>query len=93
MLKSIKRTPHFKKDYKILVKKHYNQYIFRAALEALMTEDKALLQTKYRDHALKGSWSGFRELHIQADWLLIYRIDREVLQLVLTRTGSHDDLF
>ncbi|MBL3911260.1 type II toxin-antitoxin system mRNA interferase toxin, RelE/StbE family [Bifidobacterium longum] len=36
---------------------------------------------------------GGRELHIEGDWLLIYRIDHGELCLVLTRTGSHDALF
>ena len=43
--------------------------------------------------AVKGEWAGFRELHIEGDWLLIYRIDHGELCLVLTRTGSHDALF
>ena len=45
-----------------------------------------------RDHALTGNWNGYRELHIEADWLLIYRIEEDELELVLTRTGSHDDI-
>ncbi len=93
MLKSILRTPRFKRDYKAVMKKRYDESKFVEVLGALMSEDTELLATRYRDHALKGEWTGFRELHIEGDWLLIYRIDRDVLQLVLTRTGSHDDLF
>lgn len=55
-------------------------------------ENHDLLRSRFRDHALKGEWEGFRELHVEGDWLLIYRIDRDILQLVLTRTGSHDTL-
>lgn len=51
------------------------------------------LADKYRDHVLGGNWVGFRECHILPDWLLIYRIDNEVLVLTLTRTGTHSDLF
>lgn len=93
MLRSILRTPRFKRDYKAIMRKRYDESKFIAALEMLMAEDGETLRRKYRDHALKGEWEGFREIHIEADWLLIYRIDRDVLQLVLTRTGSHDDLF
>ena len=93
MLKSILRTSRFKRDYKAVMKKHYDRQAFLAAVSALMAEDTELLASKYRDHALRGDWAGFRELHIEADWLLIYRVDREILQLVLTRTGSHDQLF
>ncbi len=51
------------------------------------------LKTFYKDHSLKGNWQGYRELHIEDDWLLIYKIEKESITLVLTRTGKHDDLF
>lgn len=51
------------------------------------------LPEKNRDHALTGDWIGHRECHIQPDWLLIYRIEDNVLVLTLARTGSHSDLF
>ena len=51
------------------------------------------LPEKYKDHALTGNWSEHRECHIQPDWLLIYRIQDDVLVLTLSRTGSHSDLF
>ena len=51
------------------------------------------LPEKYQDHALTADWIGHRECHIQPDWLLIYRIENNVLVLTLTRTGSHSDLF
>ena len=93
MIKTIRRTPSFKRDYKRMLKKHCNPIMLKRALEALVNEDKKLLASKFKDHALTGKWQGFRELHIQQDWLLIYRINKDELQLVLTRTGSHDDLF
>ncbi|WP_278515161.1 type II toxin-antitoxin system YafQ family toxin [Succinivibrio dextrinosolvens] len=46
-----------------------------------------------KDHALNGNWKGFRECHIQPDWLLIYQISDDLLVLSLTRTGTHSDLF
>lgn len=93
MIKRIVRTPHFKRDYKALLKKHFNMKLFEAALIALVAQDEGLLRTRFKDHALKGEWAGYRELHISGDWLLVYRIEEDQLQLVLTRTGSHDDLF
>jgi mRNA interferase YafQ len=51
------------------------------------------LAPKHKDHALKGEWRGYRECHIRPDWLLIYRIDHQVLTLVLVSTGTHADLF
>ncbi|MFW0180689.1 type II toxin-antitoxin system YafQ family toxin [Rothia sp. P5766] len=93
MLCSITRTPQFKRDAKALFKKHDKAEKLAEAVQELMAENKELLTTKYRDHALKGNWKGYRELHIEGDWLLVCRVDREELVLVLTRTGSHDDLF
>ncbi len=51
------------------------------------------LPEKNRDHTLSGNWAGHRECHILPDWLLVYRIDDDVLVLTLSRTGSHSDLF
>lgn len=93
MLKSVFRTTQFKKDFKVLLKKHYIPDKLKQAIDALMAQNKQLLSTKYRDHPLTGNWKGYREIHIEGDWLVIYRVEKQELQLVLTRTGSHDDLF
>ena len=50
-----------------------------------------LLSDRYRDHPLRGTWKGYREAHIEPNWLLVYRIEGDELHLV--RTGSHADLF
>jgi len=49
------------------------------------------LNARHRDHALTGDWKGFRDCHVQADWVLIYSLDDEAVYL--TRTGTHSDLF
>lgn len=51
------------------------------------------LPEKNRDHPLNGNWDGFRECHILPNWLLIYRIENDLLVLTLARTGTHSDLF
>jgi len=51
------------------------------------------LLPKHNDHALKGNLVGYRECHIRPDWLLIYKKDKQILTLVLVRTGTHSDLF
>lgn len=51
------------------------------------------LPEKRKDHTLTGNWVGHRECHIQPDWLLVYRIEDNVLVLTLSRTGTHSDLF
>ena len=50
-------------------------------------------QKKHKDHPLNGNWVGHRECHILPNWLLIYRIDGDVLVLTLAHTGSHSVLF
>lgn len=51
------------------------------------------LEEKHRDHVLKGKYSGFRECHIQSDWLLVYLVEDDILTLTLVDTGTHSDLF
>jgi mRNA interferase YafQ len=58
----------------------------------LLSEEQPLLP-KHKDHALKGNFSGYRECHIRPDWLLVYKKDKQMLTLVLVRTGTHSDLF
>jgi mRNA interferase YafQ len=49
------------------------------------------LPANFKDHPLTGEWSGYRDCHIEPDWLLLYKIDGN--DLILARTGSHADLF
>lgn len=51
------------------------------------------LPQKYKDHVLTGNYRGFRECHISPDWLLIYAVDKDKLVLIVSRTGTHSDLF
>ena len=39
------------------------------------------LPERYRDHALQGDWKGYRDLHIEPDWLLVYRVTADEVQL------------
>lgn len=51
------------------------------------------LDKEYHDHALTGNFAGFRECHIQPDWLLVYLKEDDILTLTLVKTGSHSDVF
>lgn len=81
----------FKKDLKLAKKRGLDINKLRYVVNTLAEEEK--LDDKHRDHALTGEYQGFRECHIEPDWLLIYRIETEVLELFLFRTGTHSDLF
>lgn len=87
----VKPTTQFKKDYKLAVKRGLKIDLLKGIIAALAMGEK--LPEKNKDHALTGNWVGHRECHILPDWLLIYRIEEEVLVLTLARTGSHSDLF
>ena len=84
-------TTQFKKDYKLALKRHLDIDLLDDIIRAL-SQGKTLPE-KNKDHALSGNWTGYRECHIQPDWLLIYRIDNDVLVLTLTRNGTHSNLF
>lgn len=87
----IRYRKQFKKDYKRALKQPgHTPEKFQAVVELLAKEQE--LPEKYRDHALTGNYIGFRECHILPDWLLIYKIEKEILTLTLTRTGSHSEL-
>lgn len=87
----VKTTTQFKKDYKLAVKRGLKIGLLKDIV-ATLAMGKTLPE-KNKDHALTGNWVGHRECHILPDWLLIYRIEDDVLVLTLTRTGSHSDLF
>lgn len=91
MKRDIAWTSQFKKDYKLAMKRHMNMDLLDDAIRTLAAGEE--LPVKNRDHALSGDWAGHRECHIQPDWLLVYRIEDDVLILTLSRTGTHSDLF
>lgn len=88
---TVKPTTQFKKDFKLAIKRGLQIELLEDIIAALSMGET--LPAKNKDHALTGTWTGHRECHILPDWLLIYRIEEEVLVLTLTRTGTHSDLF
>lgn len=64
-------------------------------LEALVNllEAGEALHPRYKDHELKGAYSGVRECHIQNDMLLLYQKDKDILVLLLVNIGTHSYLF
>lgn len=87
----IRYSTKFKKDYKTLMKRGYHSQLLQDVLTILCNEQP--LPPQYKDHTLIGNYEGHRECHITSDWLLIYKVEQEILTLSLTRTGTHSDLF
>ncbi len=80
----------FKRDLKLAKKRGLDISLLKEVVDILAREEK--LDEKYKDHSLKGEYKDFRECHIEPDWLLVYRIEIDVLELFLFRTGKHSDL-
>jgi mRNA interferase YafQ len=83
-------SSQFKKDFKKLRNLPLADLkIIFDVISQLEHEQK--LEPRYKDHELIGNWAGFKECHIRPDLLLIYRVQKNELQLA--RIGSHSDLF
>lgn len=89
----IRRTSQFKNDFKLMLKRGVNITEFQKIITLLANGD--VIPEKYRDHPLQNSryFKNCRELHIEPDWLLVYKYSNDNLILYLIRTGSHSDLF
>jgi len=87
------RTPvwsgRFRRDVKRAERRGKDMDKLKLVLSLLLEERP--LPARYNDHLLRGDWKGFRDLHIEPDWLLLYRIEGDELQLA--RTGTYSDLF
>ena len=81
----------FRKDLKLAAKRGLRLDELNAIENQLAAGQT--LPERNRDHALTGDYIGFRECHIRPDWLLVYRVDGDALELFLFRTGTHTDLF
>lgn len=88
---TIKYHTMFKNDFKRIKKRGYDISRLEKIVELLANE--VPLPEQFKDHNLSGNYNGFRECHIAPDWLLIYQVNNNELVLVLSRTGSHSDLF
>ena len=91
MKRDVVWTAKFKMDYKLAMKRRMNMDLLDDIIRALSRGEKLSVKNKY--HELTGNWVGHRECHIQPDWLLVYRIEDDILVLTLARTGTHSDLF
>ena len=86
---NVRYSTRFKKDFKTCVKRGYKMSLLQQAIDTLRIP--AQLPLKNKDHNLSGNYSGYRECHMEPDWLLIYKQTDDELRL--DRTGTHTDLF
>jgi mRNA interferase YafQ len=83
------RTNQFKKDVKKSGKRGKDLDKLKALISLLVHQTP--LSESYQDHPLRGNLKGYRDAHLEPDWLLLYRVEGE--ELLLARTGTHADLF
>ena len=84
-------TTKMKKDVKRMKKRGKDISLLTSVLSVLASGN--ILPPQNRDHQLSGNLEDFRECHIEPDWLLVYRIEKDKLILTATETGTHADLF
>ena len=83
-------TTKYRKDRKRLIKRGKDMSKLDAVIEKLANGEA--LPSHNRDHVLVGNRKGYRDCHIEPDWVLIYKVDGDRLVLILSETGSHADL-
>ena len=94
-MREISRSTRFKRDYKLMKKRGKDMDKINSVILMLASDEE--LPPALCDHSLSGNWSGFRDCHIEPDWILVYqKTDNQILELEelrLEATGTHSDLF
>lgn len=86
---NIRTSSQFKKDLKKIKKQNKDLKLLKLIVDIIANGLE--IDNKYKNHKLLGKYNSYLELHIQPDWLLIYKIINQ--ELFLARTGSHAELF
>ena len=84
------QTTRCKKSLKKMVKRGKSRAKFLTVVRMLANGE--VLPPQYKDHPLVNNLAGFRDCHIENDWVLIYKIQDNILILTLADTGTHSDL-
>lgn len=85
----IRTTAQFEADLRRMARTGRDDRTFWEVVHMLAHEEP--IPAEYRDHELSGRWAGVRDIHVEPDWLLLYQ--PQPRDLLLIRTGTHDDLF
>ncbi len=82
-------STQFHRDVKRLQKRGKDLEKLKKLIELLLAGEP--LPAQYKDHPLKLNWAGYRNAHIESDWVLIYSANTEKVHL--ERTGTHEEIF
>ena len=82
-------SAQFERDVKRLRKRGKDLEKLKSFVKLLLAESP--LPPQYKDHPLRSNWSGYRDAHLEPDWVVIYSTTSE--QVHFERTGTHEELF
>ena len=68
--------------------------LLKEAMLLLIAND-APLPAEWKDHELSGAFADMRECHVKGDLLLVYKIDEDIGNDLITfaRAGTHSEIF
>lgn len=91
-------SSRFERDTKECKKKHWNMDALQSAMLDLLNSDTAPLSPRYKDHALVGTWQGYRAIHVNSapnppkdQWILLYKLYEN--EVIFVRTGTHEQVY
>jgi mRNA interferase YafQ len=88
-MKEIIQTNRFRRDLKRIRKRGYDLRKLGTIINLLATGEP--LPDRHRPHKLSGEFGGLWECHVEPDWLLVYDVTEQLVELAAT--GTHADLF
>ena len=88
---TVRVSKRYRRELKAVLLRGKDESKLEEVIDILASGEK--LPPRYKDHTLSGQWKGYRECHIEPNWLLVYRIHDDVLVLALMSTGTHSDIF
>ncbi|MBR0167767.1 MAG: type II toxin-antitoxin system YafQ family toxin [Synergistaceae bacterium] len=88
---SVRTSKRYRRELKTVLSRGKDESKLEEVIDILASGES--LSPRYADHPLSGKWKGYRECHIEPNWLLVYSIHDDVLVLALMSTGTHSDIF
>jgi mRNA interferase YafQ len=88
-MRSPSYSTQFQRDVKRLQKRGKDLDKLKRLIEMLLVGEP--VPAKYKDHSLKHNWAGYRDAHVEPDWVLIYAPSEASVHF--ERTGTHEELF
>lgn len=94
-MREIRQSNRFKREYKLMKRRGKDMEKIKSVILMLANDED--LPPALCDHPLSGNFAGFRDCHVEPDWVLIYKktndLAIELHELRLEATGTHSDLF